>query len=89
MATKINFTKEGVNETYTFKPAGAVVVQVEREAMGFFTVYGNLDGMEKVPVLNVRFEKDLIFKIDVPESVTITMVSGTHVLEAKTESISK
>lgn len=87
MATKINFTKEGVNETYTFKPTGAVVVQVEREAMGFFTVYGNLEEMEKVPILNVRFEKDLIFKIDVPENVTITMVSGTHVLEAKTENI--
>lgn len=88
MATKINFTKEGVNEISTFKPTGAVVVQVEREAMGFFTVYGNLDGMEKVPILNVRFEKDLIFKIDVPSSVTVTMVSGTHVLEAKTETIS-
>lgn len=88
MATKINFSKEGVNETYSFKPAGAVVVQVEREDTGFFTVYGNLEGMEKVPILNVRFEKDLIFKIDVPSSVTITMVSGSHVLEAKTESIS-
>lgn len=87
MATKINFSKEGVNEVYTFKPTSAVVVQVERESMGFFTVYGNLDGMEKVPILNVRFEKDLIFKIDVPEKVTITMVSGTHVLEAKTEKI--
>lgn len=87
MAKKINFTKEGVNEIYTFKPTGAVIVQVEREDIGFFTVYGNLEGMEKVPILNVRFEKDLIFKIDVPESVTITMVSGTHVLEAKTEDI--
>lgn len=88
MATKINFAKEGVNETYTFKPTGAIVVQVEREAMGFFTVYGNLEGMEKVPILNVRFEKDLIFKIDVPSSVTITMVSGSHVLNAKIENIS-
>lgn len=88
MATKISFAKEGVNETYTFKPGGAVLVQVERETMGFFTVYGNLEGMEKVPILNVRFEKDLIFKIDVPPAVTITMVSGSHVLEAKTESVS-
>lgn len=87
MATKINFTKEGVNEAYTFKPSGAVVVQVQREAMGFFTVYGNLEGMDKVPILNVRFEKDLIFKIDVPSGVTITMVSGSHVLDAKTEEI--
>lgn len=87
MATKINFSKEGVNEVYTFKPTSAVVVQVKRESMGFFTVYGNLQGMDKVPILNVRFEKDLIFKIDVPSSVTITMVSGTHVLEAKTEPI--
>lgn len=87
MATKFNFTKEGVNEIYTFNPTSAVVVQVEREAMGFFTVYGNLDGMEKVPILNVRFEKDLIFKIDVPSSVTVTMVSGTHVLDAKYENI--
>lgn len=88
MAKKINFTKEGVNEIYTFNPTSPVVVQVARESMGFFTVYGNLQGMEKVPILNVRFEKDLIFKIDVPSTVTITMVSGTHVLEAKTENIS-
>lgn len=87
MATKINFTKEGVNEAYSFTPSSPVVVQVEREDMGFFTVYGNLEGMEKVPILNVRFEKDLIFKLDVPSSVTVTMVSGSHVLEAKTENI--
>ena len=87
MATKIDFTKEGVNETYTFKPTSAVVVQVKRESMGFFTVYGNLEGMEKVPILNVRYEKDLLFKIDVPSSVTITMVSGTHILKAKLEEI--
>lgn len=89
MAKKISFTKEGVNEVHTFKPTGAVVVQVQREAMGFFTVYGNLQGMDKVPILNVKYEKDLIFKIDVPSSVTITMVSGTHVLDAKTETISQ
>lgn len=83
MATTINFTSDGVRDTCTLKPNGAVVVQVAREDKAYFTVYGNLDGMEKVPMLDVRFEKDLIFKLDVPEGVTVTLESGSRVTEAK------
>lgn len=46
-------------------------------------MYANLDGMKLVPVYNNDLMKDLIFKVDVPEGVEVTLVSWSHVLQAQ------
>lgn len=85
MANTITFTKVGEErEICEIKPNGAMVVQIERDGYSFFTIYGNLEGMPKVAIFNTFHMKDLIFKIDVPSDVTITLESGNHVVNAQT-----
>lgn len=84
MATDINFTKrDGKKEYAEIKPTVPVVVQIEREDFGFLTIYGNLDDMKPTTVFNDNHIKDLIFQVDVPAGVTVTIESGVHVLSAK------
>lgn len=85
MATDLTFeTKGGIKEYCEIEPEGETVVQIIREDKGVFTVYANLDGMAPVTIFTDSIHKDYIFRIDVPEGVTITIESTTHVISAKT-----
>lgn len=85
MADTITFTKDGESrEICEIKPDAPVIVQIERDSYSFFTIYGNLEGMPKVAIFNTFHMKDLIFKVDVPSGVTITLESGSHVVNAQT-----
>lgn len=84
MATTIQFIgSSSIKEIATLTPSAPMVVQVEREDKGYFTVYANLEGMEPVSVFSSTIYKDLIFEVDVPVGVKITMESESHVIEAK------
>lgn len=84
MATEINFTKDGSKkEVASFTSQGPVVVQVLRDGKNYFTVYANLDGMEPVSIFSTTTLQNLIFEVDVPEGVIVTMESYSHVSSAK------
>lgn len=84
MATNLSFaTRGGKKEYCEITPAAPVVVQVIREGNEFFTVYANLEGMAPTTIFADNVHKDFIFQVDVPEGVTVTMESCSHVVNAK------
>ncbi len=85
MATEIKFaTRGGVKEYAEFVSDGNITtIEVEREKFSYFTVYANLDGMEPVSVYNEPHIQNLIFQVDVPAGVKVTLDSGSHVTKAK------
>lgn len=88
MATDLTFVARDDNKEYCeIKPNMPVVVQVIREeksdGVSYFTVYANLEGLEPTTVFVDNIHKDFIFQIDVPDGVTVTMESCSHVISAK------
>lgn len=85
MATDIKFNKAGsLRYVAELTPDTPTVVQVKRLDKGYFTVYGSIGDMGPVSVFNTTILQNLIFQIDVPAGVKITMESETEVIEAKT-----
>lgn len=84
MATNLQFQNKGSKkETCVIQPTVPCTVEVIREDKGYFTVYVNLEGMEPTTIFCDTVHKDLIFVVDVPQGVSVTMESVTHVTEAK------
>lgn len=84
----VNFTKEGPRYVAKgFTTATKFVMQVERESNGYFTVYGSVGGLPPVSIFvePMGGRKDLIFEVDVPESVELTFISDSLVINAAYE----
>ena len=85
-ATSLEFSKNATNRYETsFVSEGAVVIQVERAGNGYINVYANLDGMSKTYIGGTVYSgnSNLIFSVDVPAGVTVTIESLTEVVSAK------
>lgn len=86
----LNFTESTTNpqsqwEASFVSDGITKVIEVEREASSYFTIYANLDGMTPISIANEpkAGRKDLIFQVDVPDGVTVTLVSYSPVISAK------
>lgn len=87
MATNLTFTQDGSKWTCTLTPSAPCVIQVERGTDGnrkSFTVYAYIDGMNPVGIYSTDDYGDIIFELDVPEGVTVKLVSWRPVISAKT-----
>lgn len=67
-----------------FTSQGACVIEMERKSHGLVAITANLEGMAEVPVTNFQnpYGKNVIFEVDVPEGVEITVKSESEVTKA-------
>lgn len=88
MATELKFTKEdGVWIADVVSPGTPIAVEVNRTEGGPFLVKGSVGDLKQVTLRDFgpRAERNLLFEIDVPESVNLHFISYTEVKSAKTE----
>lgn len=83
MATNLNFTQDGSKYICEITPSEVATIQVELAEKKEFTVYGYIEGMKPVSLFSTNIYDNLIFQVDVPEGVTVRMVSWTPVITAK------
>lgn len=85
MATNLNFTKRGDVYQATFESEGACVIELERDKPSPVAVMANLEGMTPVPVATFQnpYTANVIFNINLPEGVEVTIKSTTEVKNAK------
>jgi len=88
MATNnLTFSKSGSNGGYTarFVSDGPVILQLERTEQGIVSVKANLPGLPPVPVQTLRtiYGANMVFAVDLPAGVEVTVVSATEVSNAK------
>lgn len=83
MASDLAFTKSGNVEIATFTSEGPTVVQIEREANGYLTIYAHFSDMPKASVYCSSDGTQHIFEIDIPVGLTVTIESVSHVKKAK------
>lgn len=83
----LTFTQNAINRWQAkFNSGGSnVTVQVLRDKESFLIVYANLPGMEKVAVYTPggNAPRNLLFSVDVPEGMEVTIESGSEVVKAK------
>ena len=85
MANKLDFQKNGSGEWSTsFVSSGNSVVELERSESGVVTVRASIDGMAEVPVAQFQngFTHNVIFQVNVPVGVVVTIVSQSEVTKA-------
>lgn len=87
MAEELNFTQnsQGKWET-TFTSSGdRMAVEVERTNSGSLIIYGRIEDMEKrfIHDFGPGANRAMIFEIDVPADIDITILSYTEVTSAK------
>lgn len=66
-------------------PDGGCVVQVDRGGDALLMVYANLEGMNPVSVFGVpaHGRTDVIFELNIPAGVNVTIVSWSEVVNAQ------
>lgn len=86
-ATDLSFSKnEGNKYVASFVSEGPVTIQVKRQEAGPLNIYANIDGMDAIYVGGYgpyNSSANLIFNVDVPAGVNVSVESFTEVLEAK------
>lgn len=86
-ATDLSFSKNSQNrDQASFVSEGAVTVQMQRKDVGALNIYANLDGMGAKYIGGYGSYNDgnnLIFTVDVPAGVTVTIESYPEVVSAK------
>lgn len=86
-ATDLSFEKNSENRNQaSFVSEGAVTVQMQRRDAGAVNIYANLDGMEKKYIGgygHYNGGNNVIFSINVPVGVTVTIESFSEVVSAK------
>lgn len=87
MAETLQFTKSGEAEICELSLSATSIIEVNRTKSGFFTIYGSLEGMEPTVIYTSPYNRNLIFKLDIPEFVTLRMVSESHVTNAKIQAL--
>lgn len=88
MANTLTFTNDnqGHWESSCTSSGERMAVQINRAASGPLIVYGSIDGLDRIILKDFgpRANKDIIFEIDVPADMIITLVSYPKVTAAKT-----
>lgn len=85
MASK-NLTFTNQNGEWVAKTSdGPGIVQLARNEQGSVSVSTNIPGMDAVPIAAFKnpYKADVIFKLDVPAGIEVTIKSATEVTEAK------
>lgn len=86
-ATDLSFSKNEENKyVASFVSEGPVTIQVKRQEAGSLNIYANIDGMDAIYVGGYgpyNGSANLIFNVDVPAGVNVSVESFTEVLEAK------
>lgn len=87
MATSLNFTQNAQDHwEASFSASGdRIGVEVNRTTSGPLVVYGCIDGLNKTQIqeFGPDTSKDMLFEIDVPADIEITIVSFSEVVAAK------
>lgn len=83
MATKLNFTKDGSQYVCELNPAVPITVHVQTVEKKDFTVYGFISPMKPVALFASSIYDNIIFQVDVPDGVTVRMVSQSAVIDAQ------
>ena len=85
MTTNLTFTKVNNEWVSTFTSQGACVIELERDVQSPVSVSANIDGMRPIPVASFSnpYMEDVIFSVDVPNGIEITIKSTTEVTECK------
>lgn len=83
MATELTFTKDGSKYICEITPSEVATIQVELAEKKDFTVYEFIGDMKPVSVFSTNILDNIIFQVDVPEGVTVRMVSWAPVISAK------
>lgn len=87
MATTLNFEEHGGVWQTTFTSEGACVVELERDKQGDVNVSVSIKDMKAIPVyahnLANPYDANVIFAIDIPEGLEITIRSTSKVTLAK------
>lgn len=81
----LNFEKVGDVWATKFLSEGSCVIEMERKDKGLVSVLANIDDMEAVVVTNFEnpYSANVIFEVDVPEGLEVTVRSATEVTNAK------
>lgn len=91
MAKELNFTENsrGYWEASFSSSGERIAIEVNRKNAGPLIVLGSIDGLKKIMLKDFgpKPNEDLIFEIDVPEEVTVTIISFTEVEDAKATGI--
>lgn len=84
-ATNLTFSKVGDKWSTKFTATGEGIVEIEREKQGLCSVYANISGMAAVPIVSFQnpYVRDVIFNLDVPVGIEVTIESATEVTNAK------
>lgn len=85
MASKnLTFTKQD-GEWVAKTSDGPGIVQLARAEQGTVSVSANISGMGAVPIASFKnpYMSDVIFKLEVPSGIEVTIKSATEVVEAK------
>lgn len=87
MATILNFEEQGGTWNTKFTSEGACVVELERKAQGTVSVGVNIEGLRSIPVpvanLANPYDAGVIFAIDIPKGLEITIRSSSEVIQGK------
>lgn len=88
MTEDLVFAKDASEEKWVCEIAATgdrMVVQVDRDAPGLLLVWANVEGMRRVPVMRVEEDEmyDVIFEVDMPAGVTVTVESYGEPAAAK------
>lgn len=86
MATStLTFEKVGGVYAAKFASQGACVIEIERDEQSPVSVSANIDGMAEVPIasFNNPYVSSVIFNLDIPAGINITIKSTTEVVSAK------
>lgn len=83
MAKDLIFEQKGSRYECELNPTEPITVEVQREEKKDFTVYAHIGDLKEVPIFAVNTLDSIIFELDVPEGVTVKMVSWSPVVSAK------
>lgn len=85
MATNdLIFTRNARNwwESKFVSSGNVVTIQIQRAAYGSFVIYANLPGMKETPA-GTSDGTNILFAVDFPEGVEVTIESMTEITSAK------
>lgn len=87
MAMTLKFENHGGTWQSKFTSEGACVVELERKEQGTVAISVNIKGMKPIPIptkdLANPYNANVLFAIDVPQGLEITIKSSTEVLTAQ------
>ncbi len=83
--TNLTFTKQENVWVTSFVSKGSGIVQIERTSQGSVSVSANIVGMRSVPIasFNNPYTASVIFNLDLPVDIEVTIKSATEVTVAK------